>query len=99
MKMSSRVSRSLVVSAGTFWLALAAGHASAAQLNLPTNPLFVSNEVAPNIMLMIDSSGSMTNVVADFPYDPNTTYLALSACPAANRGTEQCSGQPQHQNQ
>lgn len=56
--------------------------AMAAVLNLPANPLFVSNDVAPNIMFMIDSSGSMTNVVADLPFTEATTYLAT--CPTNN---------------
>lgn len=76
--------RHLVVVLGLACVMGITGQASAAQqLLLPANPLFVSNDVAPNIMFMIDSSGSMTNVVADAPYNPATTYL--SNCPSANR--------------
>ncbi len=56
--------------------------ATAATLNFPTAPLFVSNSVPPNIMIMLDNSGSMQNVLPDAPYDPNVVYLA--DCPAAN---------------
>lgn len=54
----------------------------AAPLGLSDVPLTVSTSVPPNIMLMLDSSGSMQNIVPDAPYAPNTTYLA--SCPAAN---------------
>ena len=47
-------------------------------------PLFITAEgVDPNVMLMMDSSGSMNNIVPDAPYNPNTVYLAT--CPSANR--------------
>jgi hypothetical protein len=45
-------------------------------------PLFLSTNVKPNIMLMLDNSGSMSNIVPETPYDPNTTYIAT--CPVAN---------------
>lgn len=45
-------------------------------------PMAVKNNVPPNMMFMLDSSGSMLNVVPDDPYDPNTVYLA--SCPSGN---------------
>lgn len=51
-------------------------------LNLGQAPLYLVGNVPPNIMLMLDNSGSMSNIVPDTPYDPNTTFLA--SCPSAN---------------
>lgn len=50
--------------------------ANASTLTFPVAPLFVANSVAPNIMLMIDSSGSMNNAVPETPYDSTVTYSA-----------------------
>lgn len=55
-------------------------HATSTALN--DIPMAVSNQVKPNIMFMIDRSGSMYNIVPDSPYDANTTYL--SNCPSGN---------------
>jgi type IV pilus assembly protein PilY1 len=44
-------------------------------------PLYLTTAVKPNVMLMLDDSGSMWNIVPDAPYDPNATYLAN--CPAS----------------
>lgn len=46
----------------------------AAQLTLSNEPLHVSTFVDPNIMFLIDNSGSMSNVVPDSPYDPTADY-------------------------
>lgn len=46
-------------------------------------PLPTSAKASPNIMLMLDNSGSMNNVVPDKPFDPATVYLA--DCPIASR--------------
>ena len=54
----------------------------AASADLTDTPLPVVSSVAPNIMMMLDTSGSMTNIVPDTPYDASVTYL--DACPAAN---------------
>jgi type IV pilus assembly protein PilY1 len=45
-------------------------------------PLFLTSAVKPNIMLMLDNSGSMSNIVPETPYDPNTTYIA--SCTGTN---------------
>lgn len=44
-------------------------------------PLFLSLPVKPNVMLMLDNSGSMNNIVPDAPYDPTIVY----DCPAASQ--------------
>jgi type IV pilus assembly protein PilY1 len=48
---------------------------NAAPGGLSNTPLVVSNSIDPNIMLLVDSSGSMNNVVPDSPYDANTAYV------------------------
>lgn len=58
------------------------GQAYAASTSLNDVPMAITNLVKPNIMFMIDRSGSMYNIVPDTPYDPNTTYLA--SCPSGN---------------
>lgn len=50
----------------------------AAQLGLQDSPLFVSGFVDPNILFLIDNSGSMNNIVPDAPYDPTSTDIT---CP------------------
>lgn len=49
---------------------------------LANTPLTVSATSQPNIMLLIDDSGSMANIVADSPFDGTTMG---NVCPAANR--------------
>lgn len=39
-------------------------------------PPAVKNNVAPNLMFMIDNSGSMINIVPSAPYNPAATYLS-----------------------
>lgn len=51
-------------------------------LSLSNEPLFAQTTALPNIMLMLDNSGSMSNIVPEAPYDADTTYL--SSCPSAN---------------
>src|SRR5438874_10769115 len=61
------------------WAASQSKPLDAAQLSLPDVPLVVSTTVSPNIILLIDNSGSMTNIVPDTPYNANTTYPPLPA--------------------
>lgn len=46
-------------------------------------PPAVKNNVAPNFMFMIDSSGSMSNIVPAAPYSASGNYLAN--CPSGSR--------------
>lgn len=69
--------------AGIGALVAFSGSSIAAPLALQDVPLFISTGAEPNVMVMVDNSGSMTNIVPDVPYDPNVTYLAT--CPAANQ--------------
>src|SRR5262245_44587965 len=70
------------------WLASAAalvafsGNAAAAPLLLQDVPLFISTGAEPNVMIMVDNSGSMINIVPDVPFDSARTYLAT--CPVLN---------------
>lgn len=63
------------------WLALVFSLPANA-LTLADSPLFLTTAVKPNIMLMLDNSGSMNNIVPESPYDASTTYLAT--CPSSN---------------
>lgn len=60
------------IMAAVFTLMPYAGHS--AQLSLATTPLFLSTPVEPNVMLLIDDSGSMDNVVWADGYNNATTY-------------------------
>lgn len=53
----------------------------AAPGTLANVPLFTSAASKPNIMFLIDNSGSMSNIVPEAPYDPKVTYLK---CPASH---------------
>ncbi|WP_275097936.1 pilus assembly protein [Sedimenticola hydrogenitrophicus] len=66
-------------------LGLSVGTTVHASVDIANLPLFVTANVSPNVMLMLDNSGSMQNIVPDSPYDPDTTYLA--SCPFSNRVT------------
>ncbi len=55
--------------------------AFASPLSLPTTPLITASAVEPNLMLLLDSSGSMGNIVEDAPYDADIDYYD---CPTAN---------------
>lgn len=47
---------------------------------LASEPLLTSARVDPNIMFSLDSSGSMSNIVVDTPFDPATIYFS---CPGS----------------
>jgi type IV pilus assembly protein PilY1 len=59
------------------------GNSFAAPLALQDVPLFIAAGAEPNVMVMLDSSGSMENIVPDEPYNPATVYLGT--CPAGNQ--------------
>ena len=44
--------------------------------------------VQPNVMILLDSSGSMDDEVPSNPYDPNTTYPVINKC--GNPATSPC---------
>ncbi len=70
-------SHRLISALGTAALVVCSGlgPAQAAPLNIANNPLFLDGSVAPNILFLIDNSGSMSNIVPDTPFDPNVTYF------------------------
>lgn len=49
-------------------------HVKAAQLTFANEPLHVSTFVDPNIMFLVDNSGSMNNIVPETPYDSTVDY-------------------------
>lgn len=71
--MNSLFKKRLIVEA--IVVACAAPFASADSLVLPTTPLITASAVEPNLMLLIDSSGSMSNIVQETPYDEDTAYF------------------------
>jgi type IV pilus assembly protein PilY1 len=74
--------RKAVWLAGTAALVAVSGNSVAAPLLLQDVPLFISTGAEPNVMIMLDNSGSMGNIVPDAPFDAATVYLPT--CPAAN---------------
>lgn len=55
--------------------AIAAAFVSSGALaTISQEPLFLSTSVAPNVMLLLDNSGSMETIIWDENYDPNTSY-------------------------
>lgn len=63
-------------------VALAASSWAAAQ-KIDNVPPAVQNNVPPNFMFMIDTSGSMKNIVVAAPYSASATYLA--SCSSSRR--------------
>ncbi len=55
--------------------------ATASAGTVSKTPLFLTSKAKPNIMLLIDNSGSMSNIVPEAPYDASATY----GCPATLR--------------
>lgn len=68
-----------ILSSSPFILVLqfCAGYASAGSVS--QSPLFLNTSAEPNVMLMIDNSGSMTNIVPESPYDSSITYSCSNA--------------------
>jgi type IV pilus assembly protein PilY1 len=70
-RMGSRWRYALVLAAMVIAVAMPV---KAAEIDMSDVPLFITTQVQPNIMLVLDNSGSMNNVVPDSPYDVNGTY-------------------------
>ena len=59
--------------------------ASVSQAFTPaSSPLLSSAAVTPNVMLLVDNSGSMNSIIWASGFDPNGTYPAVYTCNAAN---------------
>jgi len=52
---------------------------SAATLSIPDSPLTVTTFTVPNIMFILDDSGSMNNIIWDTAYLPTTAYTDWSS--------------------
>jgi type IV pilus assembly protein PilY1 len=75
MKPQTRTIRKSIVSALiAVSLGLAPLAAGAAPLAISETPLTVSTTVEPNVMLLMDNSGSMRNLVWAEGFDPETSY-------------------------
>lgn len=68
-------------------LALLIQPATAALVSISDSPLVVSGAIEPNIMFLVDNSGSMSNIVPDAPYDPTITYFTCSTAPQVAAGS------------
>lgn len=68
-----------LIHGGLGGLVVFATSANAAPGMISNTPLIVSSVVDPNFMLLLDSSGSMSNIVPDSPYDPTASDIN---CPA-----------------
>ena len=62
--------------------AIALASMSASATDISQVPLLITTSAKPNIMFMLDSSGSMSNIVPDTPYNPSTTYT--TSCSGTN---------------
>lgn len=56
------------------WLGFAPTGAQTAPLTIAETPLLVSTTVQPNVMLLLDDSGSMDHIMWHDAYDPDTVY-------------------------
>ena len=65
--------KNCIVSAALYALA-SYGSVQAEPLHLSNMPLSVSASVEPNVMLLIDNSGSMKQMTWAGEYDPNANY-------------------------
>lgn len=63
----------LAVGCGAFALAMSMC-VSAGKLSLAETPLVVARAVDPNIMILLDTSGSMQKLIIESPYDPTGRY-------------------------
>ncbi len=82
MNEPKRTLRRIPLAAAALAGTVAAGSGAAAPGTLADVPLFFSASTAPNILFLIDNSGSMNNVVPDTPYDASVTYVN---CPSGQQ--------------
>src|SRR5690606_10362625 len=70
--------------AATALLVLAAGSPARA-VTISEVPLFVTTSVTPNVMLLMDDSGSMDNIIWHDDFDPTVTYTDWSPSSGGNK--------------
>jgi type IV pilus assembly protein PilY1 len=63
-----------------------AGHA----VTISETPLFIATGVTPNVMLIVDNSGSMESIIWASGYDPTVTYPDWSPIRLTTTGTGSC---------
>lgn len=63
-----------------------AGHA----VTISETPLFIATGVTPNVMLIVDNSGSMESIIWASGYDPTVTYPDWSPLRLTTTGTGSC---------
>lgn len=90
MKPSIRSARSQITNAlVAAWLGLGCVASHAAPLTIAETPLLVSTTVQPNVMLLIDNSGSMDNIIWATGYDDNVAHPQWERC--TERSSSACS--------
>ncbi|BAL23293.1 pilus assembly protein [Azoarcus sp. KH32C] len=57
----------------------------AAETDIANTPMAVANNVPANFMLMVDNSGSMSNIVPDSPFSATGASYLSGSCTAANQ--------------
>ena len=76
--MKTNKTKKYLISAGAGLLACMFTQPLLAEIGLSNVPLIAATNVDPNMMFIIDTSGSMNHIVVDAPYVASTTY---ATCP------------------
>ncbi len=77
------------LSSGLLGLGIALLMQPATAVNISQTPLFVSTGATANVVLMIDNSGSMRNLITDAGFDPSVDYPDWSRF-CGSSGTSAC---------
>ncbi len=63
-----------------------------APLSLTDSPLFVTTPANPNVMLLVDNSGSMNNIIWSSGYDNSQTYASFGGISSTTTYCVACTG-------
>lgn len=77
-------------------LLLVMSQAGQASISIAQSPLFIANGVTPNVMLLVDNSGSMNNVIWAKGFDPTTIYPDWSPKVLTSTGGTSCTSGTQY---
>jgi type IV pilus assembly protein PilY1 len=70
--------------------ALLSAATTAGAIGVAETPLFISTGATPNVMLLVDNSGSMDNVIWDDGFNPATAYPDWSPEICGNNNNQEC---------
>ncbi|MGQ0697390.1 MAG: pilus assembly protein [Panacagrimonas sp.] len=90
MKRLSSLTGRIAVWLGAAGTMMASGASYAVLLTFPDAPPFLSTQVTPNVMLLVDNSGSMDNIIWTTDYDPLTTYPDRSTNTCGPLNNQRC---------